>query len=1298
MRKSWKKMLSAVLTLSMVLALLPVTALAEGEAEEAMCTCTALCTEETVNMECAVCGTGGACGFVVPVDATAPAEEMTPVETETPAEEPAPVEPETPAEEPAPVEPETPAAHEHTFGAWDYDVDNDSFFRVCDADDETETSEMPDAVAKLAEDVQAAADLEEAEAIIGKAVEDGAILNGAASYLMNLVGAYEVETQADAVAEVGGQQYATLKEAIAAVPKDGTKTTITLLSNAEITGYIELAGKVNIVIDMGNEYKLTLTSTGTAITIKEGAALEFLNGEISAMNITKASSAAITIEEGSSITLNGIIFETSGVGLYPRGNAASVTVENSKIKAKNSFAVSTNAATNDNHKVQINLNNSEFIGKSPILINVPCELNMTECSVNGSMHGVIVRGGTAYINDCTIAQSGSTADAASMAGYFDNKMWGQGNTVNLAALTIGNKHETSYQYSTYVKMTGTTLNVTSPLPAVYAYANKDAENGVTLIYEDCTINGDVVYGNNSKNITVNNVEMNGKYYTTLQAAIDAAGAEETTITLVNNVDENVVIAAGQNITLDLNGKTLDGGTTASKAALTNYGTAVITDSKTGGTIKRSDNGPDGCYYTIFNEGTMTIKDGKVYNQAGAEPPTWSGASLICNGANKTATLTIEGGTISQDKFIAVKNDEHGTLSVTGGVIESKTQAVQNWKNATISGGDLTGEVMTCAYLNVKGTATISDNANINGNVKVTWYRAGSYEATVVPEVTITGGKITGDLLKMSTTDGTSATNQLESATNEKGKITVTGGHFTSDPTDYKANDVYVVESNESGYSFTVTKEKPAEAPIIVTEDVKASVDSGIPTSEADAIKKVIGQSEASGVADALKTEAKQNILADAKAEVSEDTALVEIEISVTVKATGAKLSDTEAAENFVAYEVTPVATVFVDGTEKATNIDVPNSYLNGNKITVKLPIPEGLNVEEVKHTCDDGSVEYFYKEGGNKNFTIENGLVVVEITKFSEIRLSGTVTAVAKADGVGYATLQEAVDAVKDGGTLEILADDLSAKVTGKKTFTVTGVGANSAELKAGSGYRLYDNDDGTYTVKKKKKKSSSSSDTSDQKYAVSIDDVDNGKVKVDPSKAEEDEKVTITVTPDKGYEIDRVKVTDKDGDKIDIKDKGNGKYTFTMPDSKVEVKVTFEKAKETPAEIEDSKKIILTIDERAALVFGETKINDVAPVIRSERTMLPIRFVVEALGGSIAWNATQRTVTIVKDDTVMVIAIGAATASVNGQPVLLDAPAFIENSRTYLPLRFVAENLDAQVTWDAETRQVIIIPNEYLK
>ena len=124
------------------------------------------------------------------------------------------------------------------------------------------------------------------------------------------------------------------------------------------------------------------------------------------------------------------------------------------------------------------------------------------------------------------------------------------------------------------------------------------------------------------------------------------------------------------------------------------------------------------------------------------------------------------------------------------------------------------------------------------------------------------------------------------------------------------------------------------------------------------------------------------------------------------------------------------------------------------------------------------------------------------------------------------------------------------------------------------------------------------------------------------------------------------------------------------------------------------TKSIKLTIGSTAATVNGSSDTTDAAPKIVNSRTMLPIRFVAEALGAEVGWNSDTRTVTIIKGNTNIAITIDSDKAIVNGQEQILDAPAFVENSRTYLPVRFVSENLGAKVDWDGATQTVTIQAN----
>ena len=84
-------------------------------------------------------------------------------------------------------------------------------------------------------------------------------------------------------------------------------------------------------------------------------------------------------------------------------------------------------------------------------------------------------------------------------------------------------------------------------------------------------------------------------------------------------------------------------------------------------------------------------------------------------------------------------------------------------------------------------------------------------------------------------------------------------------------------------------------------------------------------------------------------------------------------------------------------------------------------------------------------------------------------------------------------------------------------------------------------------------------SGSSSSSYPITVPDkTENGSVAVSPKTASKGSTVTITVTPDSGYVLETISVTDKNGNNLKLTDKGNGKYTFTMPGSKVEVKVTF--------------------------------------------------------------------------------------------------------------------------------------------
>ena len=205
-------------------------------------------------------------------------------------------------------------------------------------------------------------------------------------------------------------------------------------------------------------------------------------------------------------------------------------------------------------------------------------------------------------------------------------------------------------------------------------------------------------------------------------------------------------------------------------------------------------------------------------------------------------------------------------------------------------------------------------------------------------------------------------------------------------------------------------------------------------------------------------------------------------------------------------------------------------------------------------------------------------------------------------------------------------------------------------------------------------------------KYAVAVSPADNGKVTPDKTSAAKGSVVTITAMANDGYAIDTIKATDKAGKEIKLTDKGDGKYTFTMPASKVEVKAAFKQTASKPDKPAEEMKtvVVMQIGSKTMFVNGKAYEKDAAPVIMNDRTLVPIRFVTESLGGTVAWNAETKEVTLVIDGKEIKMTIGKTIEKYGVAPVIID-------SRTFVPVRFVADELGATTAWNAETKTVTI-------
>lgn len=229
-----------------------------------------------------------------------------------------------------------------------------------------------------------------------------------------------------------------------------------------------------------------------------------------------------------------------------------------------------------------------------------------------------------------------------------------------------------------------------------------------------------------------------------------------------------------------------------------------------------------------------------------------------------------------------------------------------------------------------------------------------------------------------------------------------------------------------------------------------------------------------------------------------------------------------------------------------------------------------------------------------------------------------------------------------------------------------------------------------TVTVFKKSSSGSSSGGgggSSVAKYGVTISDSKNGAVTASAAKAETGDKVILTPKADEGYALDKITAKDKDGKEVKLKAEKDGTYSFTMPKGGVTVDTTFKQAEgaaNTDKPAAATKTILLQIGSTAVIVDDQAIINDVAPVIRNDRTLVPIRVITEALGGQVAWNEAAKEVTLTVNGKEIKMTIGKALEKYGVAPVII-------GGRTFVPVRFVADELGAVTTWDDATKTVTI-------
>lgn len=544
------------------------------------------------------------------------------------------------------------------------------------------------------------------------------------------------------VAQVGFKAFNTLQAAIDAA-QDGE--TVTLLADATEDATIA-AGK-NITLDLGGK-TLTNTNAGKAtLTIAKGATATVKNGNI------VGGTSYYAIDNYGTAALEDVTATAGNTDSSMIRNDGTLTIESGSysgglnvVKSEKDSTLTINGgkfelsyATNGYTGVVLAYGNTTITGG---------EFIQSLTTTGRWNHPQVIATGVV---------EGHTAITRVTGGHFVNK-------ISRENIFRGIGKGTSDNF----EVSGGTFNK--------SISEDYCANGFIP-----TKNADGTYGVKEGHYVA---QVGSKKYETLADAIRLA-TKGKTIQLLTDATENITIASTKQITLDLNGYTLNGGTGTANAAILNKGTVTITDTSAGktGTIKRDDQGIEGetSYYVIRNLGTMVIDQAIVVNNSGAK-----GSSLVCNGGETTtASLTINGGTFEQQNFIAVKNDSNGELTINGGTLTSNESVVQNWNKAKILGGKLRGIIWTDTYTEegTDGETVIGGNVDFTGTICMD--AMSSKPSTLKIEggsLNVTEWKMTADAVKVDSS------------------IAVSGGTFTAAvPNTYCAAGYAPVDNGDGTY-------------------------------------------------------------------------------------------------------------------------------------------------------------------------------------------------------------------------------------------------------------------------------------------------------------------------------------------------------------------------------------------------------------------------------------------------------------------------------------------------------------------
>ena len=664
------------------------------------------------------------------------------------------------------------------------------------------------------------------------------------------------------------------------------------------------------------------------------------------------------------------------------------------------------------------------------------------------------------------------------------------------------------------------------------------------------------------------------YYKTLADAVSVA--DNNTVTLLKNVVLNSTLTLNKNMTLDLNGCEISNGSTMGTDYLVSIAANAdvsIVGNKENSKISDSRSNAQGTITAVVVYGKLTVAGDNLTISRGAN-------GIAIKVEDNPGTLIVNGGTITVDK-----------------PTQTSSQAIQNWGNATINGGVFNGDVDSYAYIaankNYVGNMTI-ENGIFNGEVFAAQLQYNNQWPTASARVAITGGNFKGIIAEYyhdSTKGLQPVENVSKPANTAESEVVVSGGYFTTDPTDYVASGYVAGTSDVSGYSYKVVAKtdtgnvevKPAvSAPEVkvsesISKEDKAKVEEAAKTVSAPTLG-------AAAVDEAQKINADKanELLKDVNVGNGDKKLYVQSSLKVEPTAYDAK-NKTLALEitpqyRVVASTATTADKIKLDGDTNTKNAQVVQDYQNMTIDTpteVTMELPTGFAVADgdklsIQHTKSNDKVEYYTGTVTKKD---DKFYLTFTTNGFSPFVIS--VPAASIGENV-YPTLQAAVENVKKNETIKLAKDvDEAIVVTVAKSINFK-VDANKKKFDAkknivagtNTTVKVGETSPYTYEFTYTKPSSGSSGGSSSGKttYKVTTSAVNNGGVNASPSNAEKGATITLTLSPDKGYKLDKLTVTDGSGKSVSTVKKSDTVYTFTMPASAVTVGVSYAKADETPS------------------------------------------------------------------------------------------------------------------------------------